>query len=213
MSRITIIVAHPDDAEIAAGGTIARLIEQRCRVDVLVCTVSEWSSELRHLRVAAAENALLGYNLHWLFDGQHNQVEQIPVYSIVRELDVKLGALSPDLVLTHCGQDSHFDHVLLHQAVAATSRKCNWSLYYFGPCDLKTHRHLEFVPNCLVDISSYEDLKRRALDCYSYPGQGFRAIDSDEILNANRALGSVLGARLAEGFLVGIQRGLPREFL
>lgn len=45
--RVLVVMAHPDDPEFTAGGTIARLCREGARVDYLICTLGDKGSEDR----------------------------------------------------------------------------------------------------------------------------------------------------------------------
>ncbi|GAB2919490.1 PIG-L deacetylase family protein [Streptomyces heilongjiangensis] len=207
--RVLVIAAHPDDAELAVGGTIAALTGRGADVTVAVLTVSETASDSepdrRSRRVAAAEAAaaVLGHQLVWVADGRHDQVEDLPVYRVVTLLDDLLDRVRPDTVISHWDGDSHTDHVRLAQAVVSASRR--WpqvTFLQFGPNEHRTIRHAQFVPTVYVPMGSHSATKARALSCYSYPGQGFRALDLETVAAFDRARGAAVGTPAAEGLVV-----------
>ncbi|WP_327253282.1 PIG-L deacetylase family protein [Streptomyces sp. NBC_01244] len=206
MTGVLIVAAHPDDAELALGGTIAQLTERGDEVTVALFTVSETAStqdrDRRARRIAAAEAAAqtLGHRLRWLGDGRYDQVEDIPEYRAVGLLDDLVAEIEPDTLLTHWDGDSHGDHVRVARAAIASSRR--WprtALLQFGPNEHRTVRHAEFVPTLYVPTAAQLPRKLRALACYAYPGQGFRALDPDAVELLDRARGAAVGLAAAEG--------------
>ncbi|MEV6394688.1 PIG-L deacetylase family protein [Streptomyces sp. NPDC051907] len=206
MTRVLIVAAHPDDAELALGGAIAQLADRGAEVTVALFTVSETAAahdpDRRARRIAAAEAAsrVLGHRLHWLGDGQYDQVEDIPEYRAVGLLDDLVAQIGPDTVISHWDGDSHGDHVRVARAVVASSRR--WphaALLQFGPNEHRTVRHAEFAPGLYIPTVDHLPRKLRALACYAYPGQGYRALDPDAVELLDRARGAAVGLAAAEG--------------
>ncbi len=111
------IVAHPDDAEIVAGGTISALRLKNVDVTVAVATISEYRTELRPKRRMAAERAanLLDYKLEWIEDGQLDQVEELPEFRWVGLMDKLIRRIKPDLIFSHWPEDGHPGSLLCTQ--------------------------------------------------------------------------------------------------
>ncbi|AJE80904.1 MULTISPECIES: PIG-L deacetylase family protein [Streptomyces] len=205
MNPVLVVAAHPDDAELAVGGTVAQLCDRGSEVTVAFATVSEHDPALRPLRRAAAERAaeILGHRVHWLADGQYDQVEDVPEYRLVGLVDTLVEKTRPAAVLTHWEGDSHRDHVRLADAVVSSSRRWpDTGLVQFGPNEFRTVRHSEFTPNLYVPVVDQLDRKKRALRCYSYAGQGFRGLDEDAVELLARHHGLAVGAPAAEALLV-----------
>src|SRR5262245_22266527 len=122
MMRIVAILAHPDDAEILAGGP---LYQHRQRGDsVETCSFTYTPDSVRG-REAAAGAQHLGAEFTCLGLPDMGVSRYTP--ADVERLTAFLLARPPDLVLTHWLEDSHPDHVasvhlvieaLLHYAVA-----------------------------------------------------------------------------------------------
>lgn len=200
MTGLLVVAAHPDDAELAVGGTLARMADAGVRTTVAVVAVSERDPHRRHLRTVAAEHAakVLGYELRWLADDL-DQVEDLPEYDLVRRVDALVDEVVPAAVLTHWDGDSHGDHVRVARAVVSSSRR--WpgvTLAQFAPNEHRTARWHEFVPNVFVTIGEQLDRKVEALAAYSYPGQGFRALDLDWVRHLAVTYGHVAGEPAAE---------------
>ncbi|MGC5014972.1 PIG-L deacetylase family protein [Streptosporangium sp. DT93] len=202
MTEVLVVVAHPDDAELAVGATIAHLVARGVGVTVACFTVSEPRPGPRRERVAAAGRAaaVLGHRLLWVADATLDQVEDIPEYEAVRHVDALVERVRPDALITHWENDSHGDHVRVARAVVSASRRCpGTSLLQFGPNEYATARHAEFVPNVYFPIADQLDLKKEAIACYSYPGQGFRGVDADAVELLARARGLAVNVPAAEG--------------
>ncbi|MGW4694790.1 PIG-L deacetylase family protein [Kitasatospora cineracea] len=207
--NVLVITAHPDDAELAVGGTIAALTAQGSTVTVAILTVSETVSaeapDRRDHRIAAAEAAagLLGHRVEWIAGGRYDQVEDMPEYRVVQLLDQLLDRVRPDSVITHWDQDSHSDHVRVARAAISSSRRWPQTTFLqFGPNEPRTVRHAQFAPNVYLPIDAYTQVKARALACFRYPGQGFRALDTEAVESFDRARGAAVSTAAAEGLLL-----------
>lgn len=201
MNGVLVIAAHPDDAELAVGGTIARLTEGGVPVDVAFATVSEHAAERRHLRVEAAVRAaeILGHRLHWLREGSFDQVEDIPEYELVGLVDGLVERTRPRAVLSHWDGDSHGDHVRLARAVVASSRRWQGTtLCQFGANEHRTHRFAEFAPNLFVPMAGQFERKLKALEAYCYEGQGFSPLDLEWVRLHAASCGARAGVPFAE---------------
>jgi LmbE family N-acetylglucosaminyl deacetylase len=177
---VLVVSAHPDDAEIAVGGSIAAWTDAGKRVLVACLTVSDVGAEARQRRLAATERAaaILGHDVVWLGDGAWDQVEDVPEYVLVRHLDALFESARPDVVVTHWDGDSHADHVRCARAVVASTRRWPQTLVLqFGPAEHRTVRYREFVPTLVLSVAEHSDRKARALQEHAYAGTNFRAVD------------------------------------
>ncbi|MEL6866319.1 MAG: PIG-L deacetylase family protein [Bacteroidota bacterium] len=210
MKRVLFVVAHPDDAELAAGGTIRMLADSGAEVKVLTLTISEKSEAMRKARKKAAREAarVLKYELAWYEEGRFDHVEEIRTHELVQYLDRLVESFSPDSVFSHWEGDSHWDHVCAAKAVKASSRRWNASLYALPPNEIRTVAYTSFTPNTFVDISPYIKAKMEAISHYSYPGQHFKAVNGEEYKALNRSIGLMANCEFAESFLLIRQNGL-----
>src|SRR5262245_7435173 len=110
--------AHPDDVELSAGGTLAKLAERGYRTGVVDMTRGELGTR-GNVRVrsgeARASAKVLGLRVRdnlRLADGQifNNQAARLKVIKVLR-------TYQPDLVLTHYWDHKHPDHVQGSQMV------------------------------------------------------------------------------------------------
>ncbi|MEC9475586.1 MAG: bacillithiol biosynthesis deacetylase BshB1 [Planctomycetota bacterium] len=175
---LLVVAAHPDDAEIALGGTILATISSGSRVGIVDLSRGELSSrgtpELR-ARETAAATELLG--IHWracldLPDGsiRDDDASRKALVAVFRET-------RPRVVLAPWKDDLHPDHA---GAGLLTYR----SLYLGGVRHYRTggsesvlqHRaaalgyymcHTPFEPSVVVDISEHWNRKLEVIRCYS----------------------------------------------
>jgi bacillithiol biosynthesis deacetylase BshB1 len=165
--------AHPDDIELAVGGTLSKLADLGYQTGVVDMVRGELGTRgtpqtrAREARVAAKVMGLAVRDNLKLRDGQIlvSQETRLKVIAALRKY-------RPELVLTHYWEDNHPDHVY-------TSRLITECCYLSGLAKIKTgqERHrpgqllyfkLPFgvLPTFVVDISSHFEKKMAAIRCY-----------------------------------------------
>ncbi|MDQ4074829.1 MAG: PIG-L family deacetylase [Chloroflexota bacterium] len=188
VERVLVVMAHPDDPEYGAGGTVARLVAQGATVTFAIVTDGSKGSEeegftrealfntRQQEQIAAA--AVLGvHGVHFLGfpDGEiyNNQALR---EAIVRQIRTH----RPDLLITHdpttrIWRDNRINHPD-HRAVGDATLDAVYPLardrlnfLHHEEEGLKPHRVLDILltgsndPNFAVDISDVMDTKVRAL--------------------------------------------------
>lgn len=219
--NVLAVVAHPDDADIFCGGTLAKHADRGDDVTVAYMTRGEYGgfdtteAEVAATREAEAERAAetLGVNARFL-DFEDGRV----AYSLknrLRLVDV-LREERPDVVLTHFRDDMHPDHRATSRLVTDAYYMSSLPLvetdaephdpsnvYYFGKSTSS------FDPDFFVDIDGYEGRKEAAIEAHESQVEWLQAhggVDAefDNLLDSVRAearvLGRQTGARFAEGF-------------
>jgi bacillithiol biosynthesis deacetylase BshB1 len=171
-----VIAAHPDDAELGVGGTIALLLSQGKRVGVLDLTDGEptphGSVEIRARETAAATEVL---GLAWRGNlGLPNRSLQADLDSRAK-LAGAIRQLRPECLLAHYWEDSHPDHVAASALVDAarfwaklsktdlpgTAHYPRRVLYYFS-----IHLRIHPKPSFVLDITPHIETKMKAVACY-----------------------------------------------
>ena len=162
--HVVMLTAHPDDAEIFAGGLIHAYRRMGARVSILIATDGSKGgpgdpARLAALRLAEAKEgaALLdaGLTLLGYPDGGLNAVPRL-----AGDLGQRLQSLAPDLVLTHCPQDYHADHRALAQAALA-------AVSFRAPLAwLDTMMGVGQTPTHYIDVTAGQDVKERAILCH-----------------------------------------------
>lgn len=120
MKKVLIICAHPDDAELYAGGFICKY-GGKCKIDVLVVTDGRMGSENEKnetvkIRRKEAENAAKfgSFNVDFLeyVDGEvENNIK------LRNDIIRKIRTSKPQVILTHKDNDYHPDHRYVSKAV------------------------------------------------------------------------------------------------
>lgn len=181
------VMAHPDDAELWAGGTLARLTQAHALVTI---AVPEHADTVRNDEAAAAAREL-GAQYH-----------RYPVVS-VETLYGLLDATRPDVVITHPLDDVHPDHrqladtliTALPEIVIATGHP---SRVY--TCDTYNGLtiHGPIAAHSIIDVSDTWETKMRALAAHSSQPIAEHFGPMAETLG--RLWGSRIGTRYGENF-------------
>jgi N-acetylglucosamine malate deacetylase 1 len=214
-----VIAAHPDDAELGAGGAILSLKAQGARVGVLDLTDGEptphGTIELRQRETAAASDIL---KLDWRGN------LGLPNRSLVGDLEDRrrlagtIRQLRPRVLLTHYWEDAHPDHVAASALVDAARFWAKLSktdmpgaphfperILYFA----SVHIRLHLKPSFVLDVSAFQEEKMRAIACYhSQFSQGRPTTVLADLNDRARYWGWTIGARYGEPFVCREEVGL-----
>ena len=205
--RESIIVfgAHPDDAEIGAGGTIAAYARRGHRTVMVNVRVPGGPDDAVHhdreRRRGEAERAARTLGAELLSLGLARDAIQ-PNARLVTAIDQLLDDVQPTAVFTHWLGDSHPEHIALSRAVLAATRRNSCSVYMYEATIPGGIRADAFRPQRFVDISDTVDSKMISLECYETQleryGQGW--LEAIRGRAAHR--GFQIGRRYAEAFEV-----------
>jgi LmbE family N-acetylglucosaminyl deacetylase len=195
------VVAHPDDLESMAGGTVARWLDEGYRVHALTLTTGEWRApdgtlmreEAEAVREGESAAEVLGYTVEFLKERTMDlRFEDRLVCEVLRRVD----AMAIDTILCPWDGDLHRDHEVAARIALSASRRVprvmmgqvNWYLREF------------FCPNVFVDISATWQRKIDALRCFK--GQWDRVGDEwlRHLDETSRYYGRIVGVERAEGF-------------
>jgi bacillithiol biosynthesis deacetylase BshB1 len=218
------IVAHPDDADIFCGGTIAKHADRGDTVTIAHMTRGEYGglgsdtkAEIAAVReeethrsgeiLGADEVVFLGFK-----DGRIT-------YSLENRLQIVdvLRRYAPDIVLTHFQDDMHPDHQTTARLVTDAYYMTSLPLVEteHAPCDPDNVYYFgkptsTFEPSFFVDTSGYEEQKHEAIEQHESQVEfltehGGIDAEFDNLLEGIRAedtvLGKQAGASSAEGFV------------
>jgi LmbE family N-acetylglucosaminyl deacetylase len=219
------VYAHPDDAEISAGGTLARWADQGTQVWTLITALGDKGKsdpdadldELAALRVeeTAKAVALLGFTGHFHLgypDGEVPDDQELrgAIVRYVRELRPEV-VLCPDPTAVFFGDGyfNHHDHRVTGWATLDAVAPAAANPRYFPEHldDGLTVHEVRAVylsgtlePNCWIDIASTLERKIDALYCHASQlgdtGDWFREFMRERA----EAAESPAGVRYAEAF-------------
>lgn len=221
---ILVFGAHPDDAELGAGGTIAKEIANGKKVGIIDLTRGELgtrgSAEIRDseaqaaaeiLQVAVREN--LKFRDGFFINDEEHQLE---IVKMVRKYQ-------PDIVLCNAIDDRHIDHGKGSKLVSdacflsglikiSTSIENNAQAPWRPKFVYHYIQWKNLVPDFVVDISGFMDVKVKSILAY---GSQFHDANSKEpetpissktfiesVKYRAQDLGRLVGTDYAEGFNV-----------
>jgi len=219
---LMVMTVHPDDAELGAGGTIAKYVQQGKSVGIVDLTRGELgtrgTAETRE-REAARAAEILGVRTRenlGLRDGffQNDKTEQLAVIRAIRKH-------RPEIVITNALDDRHPDH-------GRASKLVNDALFLSGLRRIETIENgkpqeafrprlqLQVIqdryirPDILIDITDYWAVKERSILAYATQ---FNSTDDSEpqtyisnpdFMESTKGRASELGrsiqVKYAEGF-------------
>lgn len=221
---VLVFGAHPDDAELGAGGTIANCIDQGKKVGIIDLTRGELGTRgTAEIRDKEAENAakILGVSIRenlefadgfFINDSDH----QMTIIQTIRKYQ-------PDIVLCNAIDDRHIDH-------AKGSKLVSDSCFLSGLVKVDTklpgaetwqdawrpkyvYHYIQWKnlkPDFVVDVSEYMDKKMEAIMAYEsqFYNPDSKEPDTpissknftDSIKYRARDLGRLVGVEFAEGF-------------
>lgn len=165
--NILALIAHPDDLEIAAAGTICQLTDHGHRVLIGVVT-DEADVNVRKIRQAEAlqaAHAMAVPAAHVLFVGQEDRFAKNDKNACqLIQAWMRSHVFAPDIVITHSKNDTHQDHRAVHH-LAAAATKDTASLYLYAAV-INSLRIDTFQPTVFVNTSRSWSRKKNALACY-----------------------------------------------
>ena len=222
-----VIGAHPDDAELSCGGTIAKLTKEGKKVVLVDLTRGEMgtrgNSEIRKneaLEAAKILGAKERVNLE-LRDGfiRNDEPSIYKVVSAVRKY-------RPKIILMHPWFERHPDHENTHKLVRDALFKCGLKMYETedggsSQAIYRTRRIFCYMQayqfprpsDFFVDISDVHDIKIEAIKAFSshvfadrkYENEPRTRLSTPEfmeqLISRARYLGGLNGVKYAEGFL------------
>jgi len=188
MSQALFLGAHPDDVEVSAGGTVARLVDEDWDVVIAVLPQGFFDSGRNMEGQAAARILGATYRMYAPQAVNH-------LISLI-ERDYPM----PDLIVTPPPIDSHQDHRAVTKigfALARENRTELWHMNFAIPGRISSPPLNHFVRFGL----NAQERKELALQAHTsqwlkYGGEVWAAL----IANRDRYYGELLGASYAEGF-------------
>jgi N-acetylglucosamine malate deacetylase 1 len=201
--RVLALSPHPDDAELGAGGTIARFIDEGTEVYYINfsgCEISvpvgmpkdtlrkECTASLKTLGVSAEKTTQLDYAVRTFPEHRQEILDRL----IGLKKDIK-----PDLVLVPSSHDMHQDHMTIYWEALRTFKKDSSIWGYEHPWN-----NLTFSTDLFVKLE--EGHIQRKIRCLGlYESQNNRSyMDEKNIIAVVHGRGAQLDVLYAEAFEV-----------
>lgn len=228
--KVLIIAAHPDDEILGCGGTIAKLIKNNCKVDVLFLSegvsaraklgeTRNWDDEiLAREAMAMAAAKYLGFSIIGFMRNPNLRMDLLSILDITKSVQSILIENKPDIIFTHHYGDLNTDHQICFNAVITACRPSGIdfieSIFSFEvPSSTEWSSSVNlpsFRPNYFVNIDSEIESKLGALNCYDFEMRKFPHPRSKENIKAlSQIRGSEIGFEFAEAFML-IRGGLKK---
>jgi bacillithiol biosynthesis deacetylase BshB1 len=213
MKKVMIVAPHPDDAELAMGGAIARMIRAGWDVAVVDLTNGEptpfGSKELRRQETAKA-NKILGIKKRLCLD-MPNRYLQATLENREKLAEV-IRLNQPDVLFGPVKPDYHPDHKAAADLIAAARFEAkyhktdmqgepHWTprqYYYYS-----IHRLSYDKPSFIVDITDHWRQKIEAIEAYqsqlkNMPAEPLTFLEKMEAIS--RYFGQCIGCTYGEPF-------------
>jgi LmbE family N-acetylglucosaminyl deacetylase len=194
--RVLAIGAHPDDLELACGGSLARFADEGHEVMAIVMSHGDngGRGDVREneARLGADSLDLASVSVQNFTDTKMaTEMERM-----VKVIELAVELFKPDVILTHSEHDQHQDHHAVHMATLRAGRRSSTILCYESPSATR-----EFAPNYFVDVSPYMDAKvaavKRHKDQAGKPYMGAKVLRGAAVFRGSQAR-----TEQAEGFEV-----------
>ena len=205
--KIIAIGAHPDDIELACGGTLSSAVNNGHDVMMIVVTgkssIDHNKNFIRTEKEAQNEQTeasnILGIKRVEVlgFEDQH-----VP-YSVelISRLDSLINDFQPDIIFTHFVFDTHQDHVHTAHSTLSAARRQNTILLY-EPINPSGRGYVSFRPQVYIDITESLEIKIASLKSHKSQYKKY----GDEWIEALKARakyrGFEMGCKYAECFEV-----------
>ena len=218
--KVLAVGCHPDDLEIACGGTLRKYVEQGAEVHM--CHVANGNQghviiepdELRIIRTKEAEEAgkIIGAKQVINLDVPDMEVNSHD-FEIMDAMADVVRMVRPDVMITHNPQDYMTDHV--ETSLIATNggfcsglghrpRKYDAYMSFIPTFFMDTLAGVDFQPTHYVDISNQIETKLRALEGHVSQLKWMREHDNidfaDMVRTCSKYRGYQCGVAYAEGF-------------
>jgi LmbE family N-acetylglucosaminyl deacetylase len=233
--HIAIIHAHPDDAEIVAGGTLAHLHARGHRITVITMTAGDCGTteygpeEIARIRQGEAARAAAEIGADYRYAGFFDMAvfNDDPSRRRVTEL---LREVKPDILITASPADYHCDHEatssLVRDACFAAPAP-NYAigrgetlraiphLYFADPDEGIDREGREVLPHFVVDVAATLATKRKMLAHHESQRawlQKHHGMDDylETMETWTRSRGSLAGIEYGEGFRQYMGHPYPR---
>ncbi|MBI1767126.1 MAG: bacillithiol biosynthesis deacetylase BshB1 [Bacteroidetes bacterium] len=221
---ILVLAAHPDDAEISCGATIAKHIALGKKIGVVDLTRGELgtrgTAEIRDLE-AKASAKVLGLSVRenlGLRDGffQNSEEDQLKVVTTIRKHQ-------PEIVLTNAVHDRHPDHgraseLVYHATFLSGLAKVETKLDGKAQLPWRPKSVYHFIqslyinPDFVIDVSDFWEKKMESLRAYKSQFYDPQSKEPETFISnpgfmklietRGHELGYTIGARYGEGFTV-----------
>jgi len=198
MVTVLAVGAHPDDAELGCGGTLALHKKNGDNVYVLVLSRGEASGDPKVREIECRKSAkILGVD--GLFFGGVEDTKISDGLETILAIEQVIEEVKPDVIYTHSYKDTHQDHRNASYATLSAGRNIKKILMYESPSSLR-----DFFPQVFIDIEQTFEVKKQITNLFALHSVNSRyRLAADVIESLARYRGFQARVKLAEAFEVG----------
>jgi bacillithiol biosynthesis deacetylase BshB1 len=216
-----IFAAHPDDAELAMGGTIAKLTKSDLKVGIIDLTRGELGTRgTAETRQQEAFNAAIALKIKVrenleIPDGEiKNSKENL------MKVIITIRKYKPKIVFAPYFNDRHPDHIdasnLIKRAMFSTGLSKIKTFdkevpqHHYRPEKLYYYMQTyTFDPTFIVDISECMELKMKSVQCYSTQFHDPKSKEPETFISSPEFLNYIKSRAEFYGFSIGKRYGEP----
>jgi LmbE family N-acetylglucosaminyl deacetylase/CheY-like chemotaxis protein len=195
IERVLAIGAHPDDVEVAVGGTLLRHHFMGDEVTILTLTHGARGGDPQVRADEAAQAAdRIGAQL-FLYDLDVTEVPEVePTVGLIEGV---IAEVTPTIVYTHSANDLRHDHRATHLATLQAARRVPTICCYEGPSAT-----VNFRPERFVTIDPFIEAKLEVIGAYASQVALRRYLDPELVRSTGRYWGRFGDSRYCEPFEV-----------
>ena len=218
---VLVFASHPDDAELAMGGTIAKFTHNNLKVGIIDLTRGELSTRGTPLsrkneatKAASVLKTSLRENLN-IPDGniERSKTNIIKLVKVIRQY-------KPKIVFAPYFNDRHPDHIntslIVKEAVFSSglikvkTNQNNKSQEAYRPKKIFYYMQTyTFNPSFIQDITGYHDTKMEAVMSYSTQFYDSKSKEPQTFISRPEFLNYIRSRSVFYGFQIGKQYGEP----
>lgn len=224
-NTVLCLMAHPDDAEILCGGTLALLRQSGWQVAIATMTPGQAGSVVLNAEEISKVRRTEGATAAAVIQADYHCVESEDIFILydkptIRNVIALFRKVQPSMVITASPSDYMFDHeITSHLAQTACMAATIPNIEIEGTVPVSRVPYLYYADavqgldrfgkrvesDWLVDISSVMDIKEKMLACHVTQREWLRKISNvDEFINMMKEFsaknGRLINKDYAEGF-------------
>ena len=200
MKNILIIGAHPDDIELGCVGSLMRLKKEGKKIIYLVMTNGgNWEKKTYKDRIGEIKQALHHIKVDEIVIGEIRDGYLLHNPEVIDFLSNIIKKYCIDTIFCQYYKDSHQDHVNIGLNALSVSSLCENLIFY------ESLTSTQFTANYYIDISEFEEEKKKALKMYSTQIKKYKRRNQDLIsyIDAKDRLNGIKShVNFAEGFII-----------